>query len=77
MMFALSARTDKVRLDAFARALFASVPEIHAKLIISFRIVGLLANHHFRLIERHHFVMRCFPRPLGGPRQTNIRGGES
>ena len=77
MMFAPSARADKARTDAFARALFVLIPAIHAKLIMSFEIVGLLANHHFRFIERHHFVMRCFPRPLGRPRQTNIRGGES
>ena len=77
MMSAPSVRADEARSELFSRPLFATASEVDAKLTISFEIIGFLANHNFRLIDRHHFAMRCFPRPLGGPRQPNTRGGES
>lgn len=77
MMIALHVRADEACLDGFAHHLVTRELTILAKLNVSFGIVGLLANHNFRPIDRHHFAMRCFPRLLGGPRQSNTRGGES
>ena len=77
MMFAQSARAYKARPDVFARQLFATLTATRAKLIVSLELIGLLSDHNFRLIDHHNFAMRCFPRPLGGPRQPNTRGGES
>ena len=67
MIFALSARADKARSDDFWRALFVLIPEIHAKLIMSFGIIGFLSNRHLYLIKRHRVAMRCLPRPPGDP----------
>ena len=77
MMFAQSARAYKARPDSFARQLFAPLAATRAKLIVSLELIGFLSGYNFRLIDHHNFAMRCFPRPLGGPRQPNTRGGES
>ena len=77
MMFVPSVRADEARPEVFARALRARAPKFAARLTISVKTIGFLANHNFRPIERYHFAMRCFQRPLGGPRQANTRGGES
>ena len=77
MLFMPPVRADGARSDLFVRRRLAVVREFAAKLTISFNTVGFLANHNFQLIDRYHFAMRCFVRPLGGPRQLNTRGGES
>ena len=69
MMFVLSAHAYRACSDLSARPLFVCVPAIRAKLIISFKIIGLLANHNFRFIDHYHFTMRRLWASLGGPRR--------
>jgi hypothetical protein len=76
MLFVPSVRVDKARPDFFVRALLRK-PVIDAKLTVRIRIFRFLSSHNFQPIDRYHFAMRCFRQPLGGPRQTNTRGGES
>ena len=76
MIFVPFARAYSTRLGEPARPPSAYFAVVTAKLIVSFEIIRLLAIHYFRSIYYHYFAMRCFRRPLGGPRQTNTRGGE-